>query len=252
MMSPAIQALFWGMISGGALLLGAAFGYRFNIPSRIVAAIMAFGSGVLISALCFELMDEAFAQGGLGPAAFGFAAGALIYTGANWLLGRAGAKHRKRSGDQQPSEEQDSGSGTAIAIGALLAGIPESMAIGLSILHGGAVSVATVAAIFLSNLPEGLSSSAGMRKAGRSRMFVFGLWTAIAVISGGASLLGYTLLGGLSDNVVAGTTALAAGAILAMIVDTMIPEAFAETHNGAGLVTTLGFLLSFSLTKLAG
>lgn len=251
-MSPSVQALFWGCVSGGALLIGAFFGYRFRIPSRLVAAIMAFGSGVLISALCFELMDEAYSEGGIGAAAFGFAAGAVIYTGANWLLARAGAKHRKRSGDQQPSEEEDSGSGAAIAVGALLDGIPESMAIGLSILHGGAVSVATVAAIFLSNLPEGLSSSAGMRKAGRSRLFVFGLWTGIALVSGLASLLGYSLLGGLSATVVAATTALAAGAILAMIVDTMIPEAFAETHDGAGLITTLGFLLSFGLTKLAG
>jgi len=139
-MSPAFQALFWGIISGGALLLGTLFGYRFNIPSRIIAAIMAFGSGVLISALCFELMDEALSQGGPGAASLGFAAGALIYTGANWVLARSGAKHRKRSGDQQPNEEEDSGSGTAIAIGALLDGIPESMAIRLSILHGGAVS----------------------------------------------------------------------------------------------------------------
>jgi ZIP family zinc transporter len=251
-MTPPIQALFWGIVSGGALLIGAAVGWRFNLSSRVVAGIMAFGSGVLVSALCFELMDEALAEGGFGAAAFGFLGGAVIYTAANWLLAKQGAKNRKRSGGQQPSEEEDSGSGTAIAVGALLDGIPESMAIGLSILHGGAVSIATVIAIFLSNLPEGLSSSAGMKKAGRSRRYVFVLWAAIALVSGLASLAGYSVLGGMSPFVVAATTALAAGAILAMIVDTMIPEAFSEAHNGAGLITAVGFLLSFALTKLTG
>jgi zinc transporter, ZIP family len=129
-------------------------------------------------------------------------------------------------------------------------GIPESITIGLSILHGGAVSVATVAAIFLSNLPEGLSSSAGMRKAGRSAACVFGIWTTIAVACGLCSLAGYSLFAGFSPFVVAATTAVAAGAMLTMITDTMIPEAFTETHDWAGLIVVLGFLVSFALTEL--
>jgi ZIP family zinc transporter len=139
----------------------------------------------------------------------------------------------------------------AIAIGALIDGIPESIAIGLSILHGGAVSVATVAAIFLSNLPEGLSSSAGMRKAGRSAAYVFGVWTAIAIACGLASLAGYTVFAALSPFIVAATTAIAAGGMLAMIVDTMIPEAFAETHDWSRRFVVLGFLISFTLSKVA-
>ena len=125
-------------------------------------------------------------------------------------------------------------------------------AIGLSILHGGAVSVATVTAIFLSNLPEGLSSSAGMRKAGRPAAYVFGVWTAIAVACGLSSLAGYAVFDGLSPFTVAATTAVAAGAILTMVIDTMIPEAFAETHNWAGLIAVLGFLTSFALSQVAG
>lgn len=140
----------------------------------------------------------------------------------------------------------------AIAVGALIDGIPESIAIGLSILHGGAVSVATVAAIFLSNLPEGLSSSAGMRRAGRSAAYVFGVWTTIAVACGLASLAGYAVFDAFSPFVVAATTAVAAGGMLAMIVDTMIPEAVAETHDWARRFVVLGFLVSFTLTKVAG
>jgi ZIP family zinc transporter len=249
--SPAFEALFWGLVGGGALVLGAAIGYLVQVPGRVTAGVMAFGSGVLISALSFELMAEAFKGAGLTAAASGFLLGAFIYAAANRLLVVYGAKHRKRSGTHQPSEDEQSGSGAAIAIGALLDGIPESIAIGLSILHGGAVSVAVVVAIFLSNLPEGLSSSAGMKAAGRSAFFVFGIWTVIALICGLSSLAGYVLFDSFSPFVVALTTAIAAGAMLTMIIDTMIPEAFAETHNWAGLIAVLGYLVSFALSASA-
>jgi ZIP family zinc transporter len=238
------------LLAGGALVLGAAVGYFVRVPRRLIAGIMAFGSGVLISALSFDLMEDAYQRGGFGATALGFVIGASVYTAANWLLARAGAKHRKRSGDQQPSESEDSGSGAAIAIGALLDGIPESIVIGLSLLAGGVVSYVAVIAIFLSNIPEGLSSAAGMKKAGRSVTYVFGVWIGIAVASGIASLVGFTLFEGLSTGVVAATMAIAAGAILAMLVDTMIPEAFEGTHDLAGLVTVLGFLAAFALSKL--
>jgi ZIP family zinc transporter len=251
-MSPTFDATFWGFFSGGALVLGAAVGYFYRVPGRVVASVMAFGSGVLISALSFELMEEAFEVAGLTAAVTGFLLGAIIYTATNHLLAILGAKNRKRSGTQQPREEDQAGSGVAIAVGALVDGIPESIAIGLSILHGGAVSVATVAAIFLSNIPEGLSSSAGMRKAGRSATYVFGGWVAIAVACGLASLAGYTVFGAFSPFVVGVTTAVAAGGMLAVVVDTMIPEAFAEAHDWARRFVILGFLVSFTLTKLSG
>ena len=128
-----LQAGFWGLFSGSALLLGAAISYFIQVPQRVIAAIMAFGAGVLISALSFELMDEAYKRGGFDSTAIGFVSGAVVYTAANWYLATQGAKHRKRSGEQQPSEAEDSGSGLAIAVGALLDGIPESIVIGIRV-----------------------------------------------------------------------------------------------------------------------
>lgn len=247
-----MEAAAWGLLAGSALLIGAAAGWRLAIPARLVAAIMAFGSGVLISVLSFELVDEAWHRGGLAATGAGFLGGAVIFTAANWWLARNGARHRKRSGGKQPSEAEDSGSGLAIAVGSLLDGIPESIVIGLSLLAGGAVSIVAVAAIFLSNIPEGLSSATGMKRAGRSARYVFGLWAGIAVLSGLASLAGYTLFQGASPASVSAVTATAAGAILAMVVDTMIPEAFAVAHDFAGLVAVAGFLVSFTLSKLGG
>jgi zinc transporter, ZIP family len=152
-----LQAEFWGLVGGSALLLGAAVGYFIRIPQRAIATIMAFGAGVLIWALSFELMDEAYKRGGFDSTAIGFLGGAAVYTAANWFLNQQGAKHRKRSGSLHPAKTESSDSGLAIAT---------------------------------------------------------------------------------------------AGGILATISDTMIPEAFEETHDFAGLITVCGFLAAFVLSKL--
>lgn len=247
-----LQAGLWGLLAGSALCLGAAVTYVTAIPARVIAGVMAFGAGVLISALAFDLVDEAVASGGLVAVSVGFIGGALAYTLANVWLARRGARHRKRSGDLQPTEADHAGSGMALAVGALLDGIPESVAIGLSLLSGHGVGLVTVAAVFLSNVPEGIASAAGMRASGRSARYVFGVWGGIALISGLSAVAGVVLFGGASAEVTAGTTAVAAGAILAMLADTMVPEATAGTHSATGLITALGFLAAVALSRLAG
>ena len=258
-MPAALQAGLWGLLSGSALLIGAIVGWYAPLSRRVVAAIMGFGAGVLISALSFELMDEAWqrsseAGSGFAPVGAGFLAGALVFTLCNYGLGLWGARHRKRSTAEHRGidRSRNASNGGALALGALLDGIPESLVIGISLIEGGAVGLVAVIAIFLSNLPEGLSSAAGMKAEGRSPAFVFLLWSAIAVVAGIASWLGYAAFAGVDPAWIAAVQAVAAGAILAMIVDTMVPEAFEGTQDFAGLVAVAGFLTAFALSKLAG
>jgi ZIP family zinc transporter len=215
---------------------------------------MAFGAGVLISALSFDLMDEAWRRGGFWPVAGGFFAGAALFTLCNLLLAAWGARHRKRADPELRAvhKQQNANNGAALALGALIDGIPESIVIGVSLLEGGAVGLVAVVAVFLSNLPEGLSSAAGMKAEGKSAAFVFLLWAGIALLSGIAALGGYLAFDGLAPAAVAAVQAVAAGAILAMIVDTMVPEAFEGTQDYAGLIAVTGFLAAFLLSKLGG
>jgi ZIP family zinc transporter len=245
-----LEAGGWGLLAGSALVVGAVLGYQLSLPGRLVAGVMAFGSGVLLSAVSFELIAEAEDRAGLLPAVLGAVIGALLYSGANVVLARRGARHRKRSGTQQAAE--GGGSGVALAVGATLDGVPESIVIGASLVGGGAVSVVTVAAVFLSNLPEGLSSSSGMRRAGRGPGYVYGLWSGIAVVTAMSAAGGFLLAGVLAPFALASVTALAGGAILAMIADTMIPEAFEQAHLATGLITVLGFLAAFALSRIGG
>jgi ZIP family zinc transporter len=240
-----LEAAFWGFVGGFALLVGAVLGLRSSTSQRTIGLVMAFGAGVLISALAFELTEESFERGGAGSVALGLAVGGLSFYAGDWILDHRGGQHRKRSGG-----EQEDGSPGAIVLGALMDGIPESVAIGVSLLGGKGVGVATVAAVFLSNVPESLSAATGLKKAGHSSRWILALWAGVAVISAVAAAVGYAALGDASPAVVGFIQAFAAGAILTMLADTMMPESFEHGGNVVGLVTLLGFALAFLLSTL--
>ncbi len=236
----ALLALGSGLVAGSLLLVGAAIAWFVRVPAGVVAGILAFGAGVLISALSFELVAEAHATGGLWPTVVGFAAGAGIYVGADWLVDARG----RRVGDgEKPS-------GSALLIGALVDGIPESVVLGTSVVATGGLSLPIVAAIAISNLPEGLSSTAQMKEAGRRPRYVFGVWAAVVAVSGTAALLGFLLLQEAPPELTAVITTIAAGGILAMVCNTMIPAAFQRDRMLTGLLATLGFLAAFTISHL--
>jgi len=252
-MSLVLQAGLWGMLSTFGLVVGAAIAVLFyeRLTHRVIAAVMGFGGGVLIAVLSIDLMEKAFSGGGPYPAAVGLLLGALAFSAFNWRLSCQGAKHRNRCGGcvEQASEVNHRGSGLAIAFGAILDGIPESLVIGVSILEGGDIGVGLVAGFFLANVPQGLSSTSGMKKAGRSACYIFLVCTAITVVSGLAAALGAFSLGSSGPLVPAFMLAFAAGGVLAMLAESMIPEAFEDSQPFIGLITVLGFLAAFLAIK---
>ena len=237
------EAAFWGFVGGAALLIGAVAGIYLPASKRLIGLIMAFGSGVLISALTFELMREAYDTAGATAAVLGLLAGSLVFFCGDWLIDRRGGNRRK-----SPNGPQAGAGATALVLGALLDGIPESAAIGVSLIGGGGVGVAVVAAVFLSNIPESLSASAGMKATGRSTRYILGLWLAVTLASTVAAALGFGVLSGADPAVTAAIQAFAAGAILTMLADTMVPEAVEHAGALVGLLTVLGFAAAFLLS----
>lgn len=243
-----------GLIGGSTLLIGAAVAWFVDIPQRIVAGIMALGAGVLISTLAFELVEEAADAGGLVPTSAGFLAGAVLYIVADWLVSRPSSRPPEVPANivaRRAGAKLAGGTGVAIAIGALIDGIPESIVMGLSVLQGG-ISIPIVAAIAISNFPEGLGSTAALKRSGSGGRSVALLWGGIALVTVVASVAGFVVFQSASPNLIALITTIAAGGLLAMVCNTMIPEAFDEQRALTGLWATLGFLGAFLLHELAG
>jgi ZIP family zinc transporter len=201
---------------------------------------------VLISAVAFELVQEAFdTSAGEGGVAVGLFGGAIVFFAGDALIGRLGGSGRKSS-----SGDQAEGSALAIVLGIVLDGIPESLVLGLTVLEAGAVSAAFLIAVFLSNLPESIAATTGLAQSGWERGRTIGLWIVVATVSGLAALTGYALLDTASPRTVAFVLAFAGGAILTMLADTMMPEAFEHGGKLVGLATTLGFGLAFAISSL--
>jgi ZIP family zinc transporter len=240
-------AFGWGLLAASSLVLGAILALWFRIRLPVIGLIMGFGAGVLISAVAFDLVEEAVnTQSGHWAAVTGIFAGCGVFFSGDRFIDRVGGADRKDA-----AGAQEDGSALAIVLGTVLDGIPESMVIGLTIFQGGEVGAAYLAAVFISNLPEATASTAGLITGGWQKARILWMWLAIALISGLASLAGYGLFQDSSPNVVAFVLAFAAGAILTMLADTMMPEAYEHGGKLVGVVTTLGFVVAFSIHTLA-
>jgi zinc transporter, ZIP family len=232
-----LEAFLWGLFASSSLVVGGLLALRVSVSRLVLGLVMAFGAGVLISAVAFELVEDAFEESELlRDVAFGLFAGCAAFSIGDGLIDRFGGGDRKRM-----SGEQSSGSPLAIVLGIVLDGIPESAVIGLTLLEGGAVSVAMLVAVFLSNLPEAIAATTGLRQSGWRPLVVIELWVGVALVSALSALAGYAIFDGASPSVVAFVLAFAGGAILTMLADTMMPEAFAYGGKAVGLLTTLGF-----------
>ncbi len=233
-----LEATAIGALAASSLVLGALIALGRPLPGRAVALLLAFGAGALVSSVSFELAEEAIHEGGLALFGLGLAAGAVAF----YLGDRA-------TGDGRPHRSGDSGaSGSVLAVGALLDGIPEQLALGISLAGGASADVALIAAIFISNLPEAVGSAAQLRRSGSSRARVLGLWSGVAAVGVVATIAGYGLLDGASGQVRGFVNAFAAGAVLCMLIDSMIPEARKGAGPAAGLVTMLGFAVAVALS----
>ncbi|HSP20990.1 MAG TPA: ZIP family metal transporter [Planococcus sp. (in: firmicutes)] len=242
------QALFWGAIAGSANLLGALLVLWLPLNQRIIAGIMALGTGTLIGAVVYGLLGEALAIGTILDIALGFLGGAAMFAAIDIIISRKGGLHRKRSGHGADAPNAAAtGSGLAIFIGTVMDAIPETAMIGLSLVEDGKVSAVLIAAIFISNLPEGISSASGLKKGGYSIPSILLMWLAVLIISSFSSLAGYTLLAQASVDAQTILASFAAGAIIAMVSATMMPEAYEKAGPIVGFLTACGFFIALIL-----
>lgn len=229
------SAIGYGALAASSLVLGALLGAARGWPDRLVGAVLAFGAGALISAVSFDLAEEGAQLGDHGVTAIGLAIGALTYFSLDRLVG----KKSKRGG------------GTSLALGAFLDGIPEQLVLGIGIAAGEGVSIGLLVAIFVSNLPEAIGSSADMRTTGQHSGAILRLWIGVALVCALATVAGYAIADNVSGNFHALVDGFAAGALLVMLIDTMIPEAVRKAGDLSGLVTVLGFAVAAALSGLS-
>jgi ZIP family zinc transporter len=245
--------LFWGFVVSVPLLLGCLLALTTRLSKKTIAFIMAFGSGVLVASLAYSLIEEAFKMSESIPSVIiGFVSGGLAFTIANYFLSkrspRGNIRHRKKSHGTEAGGGKDV-SGTAILVGSVMDNIPENMALGISLAIGGSVDLVLLAAIFISNFPEGLSSSEGMESHGKSKKLILLLWTGAVCIGTISSAIGFTVSAYLEPNLLAIALSFAAGAILVMLGESMIPEAY---EQGGASIVGLGIMVGFSLAFILG
>ena len=236
-----LEAAFWGLVTAGSLWVGAAVAFA-RPGNRWVGLAMAFGSGALIAAVAYELVLDAF-ETSANLAAAGFAVGAAAFYTGNWAIDR-----RRGGRVGMTSDSRLAGSANAIVLGTVLDGVPESFVLGASILQDGAVPAAVVIGVFAANVPEALSGTVGLLEAGWTRARVFAMWSIVVAVSVIAAAAGWLLLDVMPAGGGAFAAAFAAGALLVMLADTLMPEAYELGGREVGLVTALGFAVGFALT----
>jgi zinc transporter, ZIP family len=239
------SAIGWGALAASSLVIGAALSFARPWPTRQVGYVLAFGAGALISAVSFELAAEGIEVGGAAVTGVGLGVGALTYYFLDGLISRRMSTGRGRKG-----RAEGSGSGTALALGAFLDGIPEQLVLGINLAAGAGAGVSLLVAIFVSNLPEALGSASDMKEAGRSREAILRLWALVAGICILATVVGYLVADAVSGKAEAAIDGFAAGALLVMLIDSMIPDARSDSGRAAGLVTVLGFAVAAGLSSL--
>ena len=241
-----LNAFLWGLLATSSLAVGGALATRITLSKKALGVIMAFGAGALISAVAYELIAEAIKLGkGTGFTAYGLFAGAAVFFFSDKLIGKMGAGNRT-------SIDAPSSSRLIIpmVLAIILDGVPESIVIGLGISETGTVSIAMLAAVFISNLPESIAGSTGMKASGWSRKKIQLLWLGIAVVCALSTLAGYSLFSTATDQWLAFIQAFAGGAILMMLANSMMPEAFEHGGKLAGVFTILGFAVSVAIVVL--
>lgn len=259
------QTLVFALIASSALVLGSLVGSRVTLPKRVLAILLSFAAGALVTALSFELFEDAHEQGGIVRAAIGLLVGAIVFTVLSALLDRwAQPGAGGRSTDEvQGSAKLDTdaaaedarttsastrgAAGLALLAAVVLDGVPENLALGIS-LSEGTGGLALLAAIFVSNFPEALVGSASMREQGRSTALIVGLWTACGALLVLAVLLGAGPLSRTQPEVISLPLAFAAGAVIASLADTLMPEAYEHGGPAVALSTAAGFVLSYLLS----
>jgi ZIP family zinc transporter len=239
-----LQSALWGAFAGSSILIGALIGLYTDLPKKVTGLIMSFGTGVLIGAASFELLTESIREDGVLTTSIGFLSGAFVFTISELFITKKGGNERKRT-----KKRSDNHSGLSIFIGTIIDAIPESVIIGVSLLEQGTVSYLMVIAVFLSNFPEGLSSTVGLKKDGYSKKTLLIMWLIVVLLASLSSLLGFSLLQDASTTLLSFISAFAAGGIMAMVASTMMPEAFEEGGAIVGLISSFGLLCSLLLSQ---
>jgi ZIP family zinc transporter len=251
-----IAALGWGAVAASSLIIGALLGVARPWPDRPVGLVLAFGAGALISAVSFDLAQEGAQLGDDWVVGVGLALGAVTYFTLDRLLARRSAGHAPSSSGSGSSPGKKSGAGSsgagaALALGAFLDGIPEQAVLGIGLAAGKGVGVGLLVAIFVSNLPEAIGSSTEMRAAGTRPAAIRHLWVLVALVCTAATVGGYAIADSVSHNLNAAIDGFAAGALLVMLIDSMIPEAVRKGGDISGLVTVLGFAVAAALSSVS-